>query len=130
MDQGNPLKCYDARFLGQVLVLAGLIVALSFLGRGLERGSALRLAVGGAQGALIAFVIRFTVRAIRRLDELQLRIHLEAIAISFAGTAAMGTAWRFVERAGAPGFDYGVLLWPIMVLLWAVGVAVRRRHYG
>ena len=110
-------------------MLAALIVAPSLIGRGFERGSAARLAVGGAQGALVAFVILFTVGAIRRLDELQLRIHLEAIAISFAVTAAIVTARRFVERAGAPGFDYGEWLWPMMVLLWALGMVFRRRHY-
>ena len=128
MAQSNPLKCFDLKFLGQTVGVAALVLALTFVGRGLERGSPVRLAIGGAQGVLMAFVIFVTVGAIRRLDELQLRIHYEAIAISFAGTAAIVTAWRFIERAGAPGFD-GLWLWPLMVLLWAIGLAIRHGRY-
>ena len=128
MAQGNPLKCFDPKFLGQTLGVAALVLALTFVGRGLERSSPLRLALGGAQGVLMAYVIFITVGAIRRLDELQLRIHHEAIAISFAATAAIVTAWRFVERAGAPGFDYG-MLWPLMVFFWAIGLAIRHGRY-
>jgi len=129
MAQGNPFRCFDIKFLGLMLVAGGLIVALTFFGRGLEPGSPARIAVGVAQGVLIAFSIFLPVGAIRRLDELQLRIHQEAIVISFATTAAIVTAWRFVEKAGAPGFDYAMWLWPLMVLFWVVGLVIRHRQY-
>lgn len=127
----NPLACYDRRFLLRVLGASLGLVALALLGRwlGLEKGSAPRIALAAAQVALMAWVISITVGAIRRLDEMQYRIHLEAIAFAFAASAIVMTGWGFMTRAGLPALTWGAENWLLMVLFWALGVWWMRRRY-
>jgi len=127
----NPLACYDGRFLVRVLGAALLIVALSILTRvlGLEKGGPWRITVGGAQALLLAWLIWITVGAIRRLDEMQYRIQLEAIAFAFAVSAIVMTGWGFLTKAGLPAVPWGPDTWLLMVLCWAFGLWLTRRRY-
>ncbi len=68
------------------------------------------------------------VRELRRMDELQLRIQLEALGFAFAGTALATFSYGFLEGLGYPRlsmFD----VWPLMAVLWIVGLALARRRY-
>ena len=68
-------------------------------------------------------------RQLRRIDELQRRIQLEALAFSFAGTAMLTFSYGFLE-----GLDYPRLtmfwVWPVMAVLWVVGLLIARRRYA
>ena len=67
-------------------------------------------------------------REMARLDELQRRIQLDALAFSFAGTAVLTVSWAFAEKAGLsrlPTFA----VWPFMGSLWIIGVCIGRRRY-
>lgn len=127
----NPLACFDRGFLVRMLGGALLLVALSVLTRvlGLERGSAARVAVGAAQWLLMGWLIWITVAAIRRLDEMQYRIQLEAIAFAFAVSAIVMTGWGFMSRAGLPVVHWGPDTWLLMVVCWALGLWLARRRY-
>ena len=67
-------------------------------------------------------------RELRRMDELQRRIQLEALGFSFAGTAILTFSYGFLEGLGYPRLSM-FTVWPILGVLWAIGVALARRRY-
>lgn len=68
------------------------------------------------------------VRNLRRMDELQLRINLEALSVAFAGTALLTFAYGFLEGVGFPRLSLFVV-WPLMAALWMVGGLLCGRRY-
>ena len=74
-------------------------------------------------------VIVAVVRNLRRIDELQQRIQLEALAIAFMGTAFLTFGYGFLENVGFPHLSW-FAVWPIMAVLWLVGLFIARRRYG
>lgn len=79
-----------------------------------------------APAAAICVVI---VRHMRRLDELQRRIQLEALATAFAGTALLTLGYGFLEGAGLPKLSMFVV-WSLMGTLWAVASILLSRRYA
>ena len=75
------------------------------------------------------FVIIAVVRELKRIDELQQRIQLEALAIAFMGTAFLTFSYGFLENVGFPHISW-FAVWPIMAVLWLMGLAISRRRYG
>lgn len=67
-------------------------------------------------------------RGIWRLDEMQRRIQLDAIAIGFLATALLTFGWGFAELGGAPRMP-AFAVWPIMATGWIFGTFVARRRY-
>ena len=68
-------------------------------------------------------------RALRRIDELQRRIHLEALAVAFPTTAIAVFASEYMRKAGAIAQvkpDYVLML---MLVLWAIGFLIAWRRY-
>src|SRR5437867_9272281 len=102
MFEAKLFKCYSPRFLLSVVLATAVVLALAVVARGLEQGSAPRLALAAAQAVLMGAVIGASVLLIRGLDELQQRIHHEALALAFAATAALVTGYAFLEKAGLP----------------------------
>lgn len=131
MSDRNPLACYDGRFLARVIAVAVAIVALGLLRRALhlEAGTPLRLVFGGIEAVLFGYAIWITVFSIRRLDELQYRIQLEALAFAFAASAVTIVAWGSMTKAGWPPIRWGADTWIVMLLFWAVGLLLARRRY-
>ena len=121
--------CFDARFIGLAAVGASLVAAAAFFGRWLPPRSAGRFAVAIGQAAATAVVILFPLFQMRRLDELQRRIQLEAFAVAFFATGVIGTTVGFLEAAGMPRFDWGAWIWPVMAGLWAAGLFFSARRY-
>ena len=71
------------------------------------------------------------VRAHAYLDELQRRIHVEALAISFAATAFLTLLYGQLEYAdiGLPQLSM-VFVWPVMAVLWTVSYLIVRKRYS
>ncbi len=76
-------------------------------------------------GALAWVVLR----QLRRLDELQRRIQLEALGFAFALTALLTFAYGFLELAGLPRVSL-FSVWPLMATLWVAGLVLANRHYA
>ena len=76
------------------------------------------------------FIVAF-VRHIRKLDELQRRIQLEALAVAYPSAILLVFAVGFLERAGIvfPGFTNLRDVWPLTILPYWVGLAVATRRY-
>jgi hypothetical protein len=75
--------------------------------------------------AATAWVI---LRELRRMDELQRRIQLEALGFSFAGTAILTFSYGFLEGLGYPKLSM-FTVWPVLAVLWVVGLVLARRRY-
>ena len=75
--------------------------------------------------AAMAWVI---LRELRRMDELQRRIQLEALGVSFAGTAILTFSYGFLEGLGYPRLSM-FTVWPLLAVLWIVGLVLARRRY-
>ena len=78
-----------------------------------------------APAAAVAWIV---LRELRRMDELQRRIQLEALGFSFAGTAILTFSYGFLEGLGYPKLSM-FTVWPILAVLWVVGLVLARRRY-
>lgn len=115
--------------VGVALVAAAVILGAAILAKGRPPGSAARIALAVVQGLATAACIVVSVRSIRGLDELQRQIQLEALAFAFVGTGILGAGYGFLQNAGLPAIDWGTVLWPAMVGLWALGFLVSNWRY-
>jgi hypothetical protein len=75
--------------------------------------------------AAMAWIV---LRELRRMDELQRRIQLEALGFSFAGTAILTFSYGFLEGLDYPRLSM-FIVWPILAVLWIVGLVFARRRY-
>ncbi len=75
------------------------------------------------------FALAAFLHYLRRMDELQRKIQLEGIGLSFAATAILTFAYGFLENVGFPRVG---LIWilPLMVMLWGLGTAIAARRYS
>ena len=76
-----------------------------------------------------AFAARAVVRGLRRMDELQRRIQLEALAFAFAIGSFLTMSIGFLQLVGLPTLSW-VFAWPILAVLWAVGAAWAQHRYA
>lgn len=125
----SSLRCYSPRFIALSLACAVLVVGVAFFARGYPRGSSMRIALAGVQGIATTAIIVSSMLRLRRLDEMQQRVQLEALAIAFTGTGVLATGYGFLVNAGLPNIDWGGLVWPVMVALWVLGLVYANRRY-
>ena len=69
------------------------------------------------------------VRAIQKLDELERRILLEGMAVSFMGTLMLVLSLGLLQLAGFPPVS-GVYIGFFMVVFWLAAKLVIHRKYG
>lgn len=69
------------------------------------------------------------VRQVRRMDELQRRVQVEALALAFAGTALITFSYGFLESTGLPKLSM-FTVWPLMAALWVGALLLVRRRYA
>jgi hypothetical protein len=68
------------------------------------------------------------VRQLRRMDELQRQQQLEALGFAFAGTAVLTFGYGFLQNVGFPAIS-SFAVWPLMSVLWIVGLWLAHRKY-
>ena len=125
----NPkMRRYTQELGGALAIYAALLVVSVYLTQTLNPGGLARYAFVLTPMLGIVGCVWAIIRHLRRLDEMQRRIQLEALAISFAGSAFGSLAWGFAESAGAPHLPT-FLIWPIMAVLWGVGGFIAHRQY-
>ena len=90
-----------------------------------------RVLVAAVPLAAFALFIVAEVRVIRRCDELEQRIQLEALAVAYPVSVLLVYGLGLLERAGVviPGFSSLRDVWPLTVLPYFVGFALARRRY-
>ncbi len=90
--------------------------------------SAWRIPVALAPVVPLVFVVTSVLCFVRRMDELQQRIHFEALVFAFWGTALVTFAYGFLQGIGFPLLDWTFVL-PLVMALWGVGLARSHRRY-
>lgn len=128
-DRTRLFGCYDARFLRDLLPGVLMIVAAAVLAFVLPKSPETRLLKLGLVSVGTAWTVVMVVAALRRLDELQQRIHLIAIAISFAVTGVVVVMTKFLNLAGFTAVPTGMWLWVFMCMTWVVAAFVLNRRY-
>lgn len=113
---------------GAFLLYAALLVAANFVERAIEPAGSLKLAINLVPMIGAVAVAWAVMRALWRMDEMQRRIQLDAIAMSFLGTALITFGWGFAEGGGAPPLR-AFAVWPIMAVLWVFGLIIASRRY-
>lgn len=113
---------------GAFVLYASLLVGAAAIERSVAFTGTLKLVINllpmiGALAAAWAIM-----RGLWRMDELQRRVQLDAIALSFLGTALITFGWGFAEGAGLPHLR-AFAVWPIMGSLWGLGILVAQRRY-
>lgn len=76
----------------------------------------------------LPFAVLAFVRSMRRMDELQRRIQLEAISFGFGTTLLITLTIGFLENAGLPRLSW-IWVTPLMIPLWSLGLFIANRHY-
>ena len=56
------------------------------------------------------------------------RIHLEALALAFVGTALLTFTYGFLETTGFPKLSM-FFVWPLMGAFWVIGCVLGLRRY-
>jgi len=119
------VKEMGGALLAYVLVLAGSIRVLQALPELSMAAKAVIALLPMLPGIAMCWAI---VRNLRRMDELQRRIQLEAFSVSFAGTGLITFSYGFLEGVGFPKLSL-FIVWPLMCTLWVVSGFFCGRRY-
>jgi hypothetical protein len=125
----NTTKQYLRELLGSIAAYAVVLVISIQLLTNNVGGAALRPVIALLPMLPALGVIAAIIRHLKRIDELEQRIQLEALAIAFMGTAFLTFSYGFLENVGFPHISW-FAVWPIMAVLWLLGLLVARRRYG
>ena len=98
----------------------------------LARGSVGALLVALAPIPPFTAALWFMIRGIAGADELERRVHLEALAVAFPLSVLMLMVLGLLDLAidlNPADWSYRHL-WPIMAMFWFLGLALARRRYS
>lgn len=105
-----------------------LLVSIFTLVRNPEMNGFWRVVIALSPVIPCALMCWSVVRQMRRLDEMQLRIQFEALGFAFAASAMLSFSYGFLENVGFPHLSW-LMVWPLMGLMWIIGLGVARRRY-
>ena len=111
---------------GLAIYAALLVGSLSILRRfelGVFKYLLVLAPMAGAALAVLA-----ALRYFARIDELERKIHLDALAIAFGASVLALMSYGFLEGAGLPHLNW-TWAWPVMAVMWALGSVISRRRY-
>ena len=112
-----------------LLVASGIdLLASSLLDRpGLSRAARLAFALMPLPGDIALIVL--ALRWLRRLDEFQKKVHLEAVATSFLSTGVAVFIYGYLQTAHLVGELHAGLVWIFMLIFYAAGYLIAASHY-
>lgn len=125
----RPFRCFNPRILLVALVASAILIGLAWWARTLPVGSPPRILAAIGQVVALGWLLFEMVVAIRRLDELEQRIHSEALAFSATAIVLVVGGWRFLERAGLPAVDWSEYALPLLSISWALSVTWISRRF-
>jgi len=110
------------------LYMVMLCASLYLLQQSPDMGRLLRTLVSLAPVLPAGLMCWAIVRQMRRLDEMHLRIQFEALGFAFAASALLTFSYGFLENVGFPHITWH-WVWPVMGMMWILGLAIARRRY-
>lgn len=117
------------RLMAAALLAASFLFMVTWLLKSVELASAGRLAVALLPIPAFALFIVAEVAVLLRMDELQKRIQLEALAIAFPAVAVLGITVEYLQKAGFVSQWTVGDVWPYMILLYLPAYVVSRWRY-
>lgn len=122
---------------GRWALTSAVLWVLSYFGARLgleviELGSLLSIAVALLPVAPFAAMLWFLIKGIGGADELERRIHLEALAVAFPLSMLLLMVLGLLDLAidlNPADWSYRHL-WPMMAMFWFVGIIVARWRYS
>jgi len=118
IEMGAALALYTILLTGSLTLLQHLENA----------STALRIVITLAPVLPAGLMCWAIVRNLRRMDEMHLRIQLEALGFAFAASALLTFSYGFLENVGFPHISW-TCVWPVMGLMWIIGLQIARRRY-
>lgn len=125
----RPFRCFGSRPVLISLVVAALLIGFSWIRRGQPPRSIASVGIAITQAAMFAWFVIEMIRSIRTLDELEQRIHADALALSAAITLIVVAGSGFLVKAGLPLVDWSLWIVPLLILTWVFGVMRITRKY-
>jgi hypothetical protein len=122
-------RTYMAQF-GLAMIVYGLVLLASVLvlNSNPDPDAPWRIPLALAPTIPAIYGLMAFVRFMGGMDELQRSIQLEAIAFGFGGTAILTFGYGFLQGVGFPNLNW-TFIFPLMIGLWGIGVAVAGRKY-
>jgi hypothetical protein len=123
-------RTYFRRF-----IVAGVVYTLLTLARGflLRQNAIDSTAVQALISVLpvlpVVYAMFAYLRFLRGVDELQRRIHLEAVGFSLALTSIITLTLGFLEDVILQPISM-VWVMPLIIVLWSLGLAIANRRYS
>ena len=105
-------------------LLASLLLRNPTVGTGAARIAIALMPLPG-DVALIFLVLR----AVRRLDEFQKRVHFEAVTVAFLSTGVAVFVCSYLQQAHIVGFLNSGVVWAFMLIFYALGYLIAAHHY-
>lgn len=121
-------KTYTREFVSG-MVAYGLMVVVMVIAVPMMGDSPWRYLLALLPVLPAAYVLRAYIRFLGRLDELQQRIQLSAIAFAAGTTGMLTFAYGFLELAGFPHIP-AIWVFPVLIWLWGIGLAIASRRYS
>jgi len=107
-----------------VVTLSAVVAILS-----LVRGTVWQIPISLLPVIPIAFGLSAFVRALGAMDELQQRIHLDAIAFAAGTVALVSVTYGFLQvLAGVPHLSW-IWFLPMLSTFWGLGLVLATRKY-
>lgn len=122
------MRGFGAMILG-LCAYVGMLGLSQRLLAGDTAGEGMQILLSLAPMLPAVFLCVVIIRMIRRMDEMQRKLQVEALALAFAGTALLTFGYGFLEGVGLPRLSM-FAVWPVMAGLWVVGVLVGRFRLG
>ncbi|OCW58362.1 hypothetical protein [Hoeflea olei] len=114
-------------FLSMLAYALVLMVSLRLLAGGIDN-RVQEIAVTLAPMVPAVLLCASIIGVIRKLDEMQRRLQLEAFSLAFAGTALITFSYGFLENVGFPKLS-AFAVWPVMCGLWMAGLVLGHLRY-
>ena len=121
-------RTYGIRFGGAMAAYVVVLLIAMPMVSALPEGSFWRAPLALAPVVPLLFVLLAFVGYLRRMDELQRMIQLEALGFGFGATVLFTIGYGFLEGVGFPNLE---LYWvgTAMILLWGAASAVISARY-
>ena len=121
-------KTYKREYLTSMITYAVMLIVSAFLIKHVPSSPGWSIPLGLIPMMPLFFAVRAFLRFFHRIDELQRRIQLEALALSFGVTCVVTWGYGLLEYAGLPALSW---IWvpPFMMTLWGIGVHIASRWY-
>ena len=116
-------------FSTAIAIAAASVVGISWLLATQGLSAPVRLALALVPVAAFTFCMILELRLLRQCDELQQRILLETLAISFPGLAIAIITCEYLRKAGFISYLKPDHVLMMMIVLFFVGFFVARRRY-